>query len=468
MRLFAKIFLCGTIIFSLAFLVSGYYLIDYSFENSLLQELDFALKQYQYDRFTVQAGLIASEDTSANFIENTNKENMILSGLASDIDVLVAFFAEDTQLLYSEIENVNTTFVKKLSDDEYLYQMLNNEQGNFIQIGSQITQNDKKIFFITQTDISGILEQQETLILYFQKIYCIALGIGMLLILFFSMFLVRPLKKMARVANRISSGDYKERMIVNGKDEMSELAESFNQMAESVEEKVKELSKTAKQKEDFVANFAHELKTPLTAMIGYADMLYQKELPRVEVKKAAEHIWNEGMRLESLSFKLMDMIVLNSQEFPLQEVKTDELLSDIEEGLMPLFQEKSLCINSKVESAYIKVDYDLFKTLILNIIDNAIKAGSRNIILSGKKKDAVYKICIEDDGQGIPKEELLRIAEAFYMVDKSRSREQHGAGLGLAIVMRIVKIHGGKLEFESEEGDGTTVSLSLPCEEVSY
>lgn len=467
MKLFAKIFLCGTIIFSLAFLVSGYYLIDYSFENSLLQERDFALKQYQYDRFTVQAGLIASADTSTQFSENTNKENMILGGLASDIDAPVAFFAEDTQLLYSEIENIDTAFIKKLSSDEYLYQMLNNEQGSFLQIGSQITQNEKIIFFITQTDISGLLKQQETLIHYFQKIYGIALGVGMLFILLFSIFLIRPLKKMAKVANRIAGGDYTERIIVNGKDEMSELAESFNQMAESVEEKVRELSDTAKQKEDFVANFAHELKTPLTAMIGYADMLYQKELSRIEVKKAAEHIWNEGMRLESLSFKLMDMTVLNSQEFPLQEMKAEELLSDIEEGLMPILQEKGLQINLEAESTYIKVDYDLFKSLILNVIDNAIKAGSTNIILSGKKHDSVYQICIGDNGQGIPKEELSRITEAFYMVDKSRSRKQHGAGLGLALVMQIAKIHGGKLEFESEEGHGTVVSLLLPCEEVS-
>lgn len=468
MRLFAKIFLWGTIIFSLAFLVSGYYLIDYSFEYSLMQERDFALKQYQYDRFTVQAGLIASADSSVVFIENTNKEDVILSGLASEIDAPAAFFAEDTKLLYSEIKYVNISFIEGLSGDEYLYQMLHNDQGSFIQIGSQITQKDKKIYFVTQTDISRLLKQQETLIHYFQRIYCIALGVGMLFILFFSIVLIRPLKKMARVANRIASGDYKERIIVNGKDEMSELAGSFNQMAESVEEKVKELSNTAKQKEDFVANFAHELKTPLTAMIGYADMLYQKELPRAEIKKAAEHIWNEGMRLESLSFKLMDMTVLNSQEFPLTEVKTDELLSDIVDGLKPLLQEKGFLMYLEVESAYIKVDYDLFKTLILNIIDNSIKAGGKNIKLSGRQNDKVYKICIKDDGQGIPREELSRITEAFYMVDKSRSRKQHGAGLGLALVMQIAKIHGGKLEFESEVGSGTAVNLLIPCEEVSY
>ncbi len=464
MRLLAKIFLCSTIIFSLAFLISGYFLIEYSFENSLIQERDFALKQYQYDRFTVQAGMIADNNQKMN--ESTNGDNMLFKEIAGDIDKPVAFFADDFQSLYSEITEVKNSFLKSLSSDDYFYQMAHKEQGCFIQIGSQISQGNDKIYFVTQVDISNLLQQQDTLISYFQKIYCIALSVGMLLILIFSTFLIRPLKKMARVANRIANGEYEERISTAGRDEISELADSFNQMAAAVEEKVKELSDTAKQKEDFVANFAHELKTPLTAMIGYADMLYQKELSRTEVRKAAEHIWNEGMRLESLSFKLMDMTVLNSQAFLLQEMRTDELLNDIVEGLEPIFQEKGLLIHPKIENTYIKVDYDLFKTLILNIIDNSVKAGSKRIELSGNRKGTSYVISIQDDGHGIPKEELSRITEAFYMVDKSRSRKQHGAGLGLSLVMKIAQIHEGRVEFESEEGCGTLVSFILPCEEV--
>lgn len=105
-------------------------------------------------------------------------------------------------------------------------------------------------------------------------------------------------------------------------------------MAQAVDEKVQELSDSARQKEDFVANFAHELKTPLTSIIGYADRIYKKELSREEQKKAALYIWNEGMRLEALSLKLMDLTILNHKDFCLQEVKTDilfqELTADVE------------------------------------------------------------------------------------------------------------------------------------------
>lgn len=123
-------------------------------------------------------------------------------------------------------------------------------------------------------------------------------------------------------------------------------------MASAVEEKIQELSDAAKQKEDFVANFAHELKTPLTSIIGYADRIYHKELPREEQKKAAWYIWNEGMRLESLSLKLMDMTVLNYRDFVLQEMDVQvlfqELTNDVEflmaeKGIQRLERSKRIC-----------------------------------------------------------------------------------------------------------------------------
>lgn len=467
MRLFAKIFLIGTIVFSLVFLIFGYFFINFTFKNNLDREKDFAIKQYQYDKFAVQAALIDNNDSIIDVGHKGNNLEIIVSGLADDIDAPVAFFAEDGALLYTEIDDIKPAIIERLSYDAYYYQISCDDNEGFIIIGSQMLQDGVTLFFVTQTDISEVMDQQIKLIHYFLRIYCIALGVGMLLILFSSTFLTRPLKRMAKMANQIACGDYSERLIISGKDEMSEVAGSFNQMAEAVEEKVKELSQTARQKEDFVANFAHELKTPLTAVIGYADMLYQKELPHEEVKRAAEYIWNEGMRLESLSFKLMDLTVLNSHEFPLQEVMAKELLKDITDGIKPLLQDRKVAIHLNAESAYIRVDYDLLKTLILNIIDNSIKAGCSNIELSGIKDNSIYHISIKDDGQGIPEGELSRITEAFYMVDKSRSRKQHGAGLGLTLAMRIAQIHGSRLEFESKEGYGTEVSFSLSCEEVS-
>ena len=109
----------------------------------------------------------------------------------------------------------------------------------------------------------------------------------------------------------------------------------------------------------------------------------------------------------------------------------------------------------------IRVEYDLFKTLLLNLADNAIKSGADTICILGRSMDTGYQIVISDNGCGIPEEEIARITEAFYMVDKSRSRKQHGAGIGLALASRIAQLHGAELKFESKLHHGTSVFVTL-------
>jgi signal transduction histidine kinase len=273
--------------------------------------------------------------------------------------------------------------------------------------------------------------------------------------------MTRPIKRLGRAAAGIAGGNYRERLPISSGDEIGDLSKSFNLMADAVEDKINELAENARQKEDFVASFAHELKTPLTSVIGYADILYQKTLPPEQVKDAVWYILSEGLRLEALSLKLMDLIVLNRQDFTLEAMPSAELLHNAVGGLHPLLEEKKVSLHLKVSPAYIKVEYDLFKTLLLNLIDNSIKAGGSVIEVVGRKNGDRYGISVSDNGRGILASELDRITEAFYMVDKSRSRKQHGAGLGLALAARIAEIHGGSLHFESEEGTGTIVTLDL-------
>ena len=114
------------------------------------------------------------------------------------------------------------------------------------------------------------------------------------------------------------------------------------------------------------------------------------------------------------------------------------------------------------------VEPDLMKTVLLNLLDNGRKAVEKEgtLQLLGKKESGGYAFYVKDSGKGIPKEEISRITEAFYMIDKSRARQQGGAGLGLSICAEIVKRHGGTLEFDSEKGLGTTVKVFLPKEQI--
>jgi len=283
----------------------------------------------------------------------------------------------------------------------------------------------------------------------------------MLIILALSALMTRPIKRMQRTAAKIARGRYHERLPASGGDEIGELSLSFNLMADAIEDKIHELTENARQKEEFVANFAHELKTPMTSVIGYADMLYQKPLPPDQIKEAAWYILNEGLRLEALSLKLLDLIVLNRQDFTLEEIQSEALITNILNGLAPMFEEKEISLDLNIRPATVKVEYDLFKTLLLNLIDNAVKAGGERIEITGRAEEDRYRVSVADNGRGIPESELGRITEAFYMVDKSRSRKQHGAGLGLALAAKIAEIHGSSLTIHSREGVGTAVSIDL-------
>lgn len=258
-----------------------------------------------------------------------------------------------------------------------------------------------------------------------------------------------------------AAGNYHRRIKTQARDEIGDLTRSFNQMADTIQDKIGELELAVRQREDFVAAFAHELKTPMTSIIGYADTIYQKRLPPEQVHEAAGYILNEGMRLESLSFKLMELITLDRQDFLLEEMDLGELLRDVEETAFPAALKRKVRLSVTRAPGYARVEYDLFKTLLLNLLDNAFKSGGNQVWLTGEVREDRYRIRIRDNGRGIPADQVQRITEAFYMVDKSRSRREHGAGLGLALCARIAAIHGTELHYDSAEGEGTTVTVEL-------
>ncbi len=505
MKFGAKIFFCVTIFFSIIFLLGGYVLISFSYKTAMELELELAMEQYQYNKFVMQATLITRGE---QWLKGVEKGEYDVSNMAGNMNGMAAFFTLDNVMLFSNFPQ-KMKFSKLLTGieiDKVNYQYITVRNRAYLLIAGLVTGNDSdnhsnsdsngkdnskdtSVYLLTGMDIEKISKQQEQIISKFGGVYFAAVFIGVFLIFGLSAFLTRPIKSLTIATKKIVDGNYQERVKVFSGDEVGQLARNFNQMVCAIEEKIQQLSEIAKQKEDFVANFAHELKTPLTSIIGYANRIYQKELPREEQIQASWYIWNEGMRLEALAFKLMDLTVLNHKNFILQEMRADLLLWELTGDLGYLLDKKKIVIDCFVEPAYIYAEYDLFKTLFTNLIDNAIKAGANHIIVRGnlndrnknrdncieiknieknQKKlgidfDLYYMIQIEDNGCGIPEKELKRITEAFYMIDKSRSRKLHGAGIGLSLAEKIAQIHGSNLKFESDGENGTKVTLCLKC-----
>lgn len=453
MKLFHKIFLCFIIIFGITFQVVGYLLINFAYGNAIEQEKKIAIQDFQYNRYILESILFSEP-------EFFSREEADFAGISRNFTVPIALYGTDGEYIYFNMAVLpgELTF-HEFDDDRISFQIYEKEGESYIFVCDYVSQSGKEMYLITQTDISSVIDTQKSMIDYFQRIYILILCISFPVIFLLTRAVTAPIKKVGKAARRIAGGEYSERINAKGKDEISELAADFNQMAEQVEEKIVQLSHVARQKEDFTANFAHELKTPLTSVIGYADMLYQKDLPRDQVRSAAEYILNEGMRLEALSLKLMDLFVMDKQEFSLEEMSVREIFTNLKQGIEPVCQKRGVRFHMEMADGRIKVDYDLFKTIILNLVDNSVKADCRDIWVKGKAEGGCYQICLEDNGKGIPPEELGRITEAFYMVDKSRSRKQHGAGLGMTLVSKIVEIHKATMEIESDGITGTSVCI---------
>lgn len=459
MKLFHKIFLCFVVIFSITFQVVGYLLINFAYGNAIGQEKKLAFQEFQYNRYILQSILYINPE----FFSEREAE---YAGISDNFTVPVAVYGADGEYIFSNTAMLPGELAfDEGEDDRISFQICEKQGKSYIFVCDYVRQDKSEMYLITQTDISSVINDQKSMIAYFQKVYLGLLCISFPVIFVLTKAITASVKEVGKAAKRIAGGEYSERIRTKGKDEISELASDFNQMAEQVEEKIAKLSDVARQKEDFAANFAHELKTPLTSVIGYADMLYQRDLPREEVKSAAGYILNEGMRLESLSLKLMDLFVLDKQDFVLERMSVREMFHNLEQGIEPMCRKHGVVLHLDIEEGSIRADYDLFKTAILNLADNAIKADGKDLWMNGNQEKHHYRITIKDNGKGIPPEELEKVTEAFYMVDKSRSRKQHGAGLGMALVAKIVEIHKAKMKIESDGKTGTMVSIVFHLQE---
>lgn len=269
--------------------------------------------------------------------------------------------------------------------------------------------------------------------------------------------LTRPLSVLTATSAEIAAGDYGRRTALCTGDEVEEVSRSFDRMADAVQEKIADLEQSVQQREDFMGAFTHELKTPMTSIIGYADLLRTLRADPDEQREAAGAIYHESRRLEALSQKLLELLGLAEQPPALVPVPLASLWEPL----------RALCPGVPLQfpagAPVVQGDADLLLDLLYNLVTNAVKAGEpgQPVRILCAEADGLVRLTVADEGRGIPAEELARVVEPFYMVDKSRARRQGGSGLGLALCQRIAAAHGSELLIESEQGRGTRVTVTL-------
>jgi signal transduction histidine kinase len=267
------------------------------------------------------------------------------------------------------------------------------------------------------------------------------------------------LDHLRETTEKIREGDLSVTAEVKGGDEFTLLAESFNSMLGTIHEQMDALALDAERKQMLVDNMAHELRTPLTSIYGYAEYLEKAAVTEEKRVTAAKYIMSESHRLQKISQLLLDEAYIRGNPPEMAEVPLAPLLGDTVEKLTYKAQQKEVSLTFDGDGSTVMGNETLLSMLFYNLTENAVKACREGGTVRLSCKDGTAAVA--DDGKGMTEEQLTHITEPFYRTDKSRSRAEGGAGLGLALCKRIVTLHGGELQFESAPGKGTRVIVTF-------
>ncbi len=296
--------------------------------------------------------------------------------------------------------------------------------------------------------------------------------VGFTLVAGFFVFslLTRRLRRVQAAMERFERGDHAVRAPVASRDEVGMLAEGFNRLADALVAQMERLRQDDQLRRDLVANVSHDLRSPLASIRGYLETLLLKGegLTPDERRQHTETLLRNTERLGRLVDNLFELSRLDAwQVAPQTEAfSLAELVQDVVVGFVPLAQSRG--VHLSVEPARrltpVRGDLALVERAVTNLVDNAVRytpAGGAVRVRTLSTGDIV-RLAVEDSGVGIPPEDLPRIFDRFYRVEKSRAPGEGGTGLGLAITQRIVELHGSRLEVESTPGAGTTFAFALP------
>ena len=288
-----------------------------------------------------------------------------------------------------------------------------------------------------------------------------ALALSFLVVYFYTAKITDPLRQMSNATKAYAKGDFSKRVKVHGSDELAELCQSFNRMASA-------LSILESSRRSFVANVSHELKTPMTTIGGFIDGMLDGTIPPERREEYLKIVSDETKRLSRLVTSMLNLSKIEAGELELKYSDFD--ISSVIINCMLTFEQiiekKNITVEGfeNIGAVRVYADRDMIYQVIYNLVDNAVKFTNENGVISvftGENNNGEICVSIQNTGDGISSEEIGRIFERFYKVDKSRSYDVKSAGLGLYLSKTIVEMHGGKIYAESVQGNYTRFTFIL-------
>ncbi len=462
MRLFWKHFLGILAILIMMFTIFGTVLLQSCVNMWVEQEVENSLEEITMFQYAFKTAAQGSKGTYQS-------QERLVSGIAENIiksmgnyeDTIVIYNSEKERL-FSQGKHCNELEISDLAAGESIVWCVMERQGvHYLETLSRVNVDGDYFYLEKNHSIQQVYENRDALLQKYYIAMLFLLLVSAVLAVVFSYGFTAPIRRLSRATKILAKGDYSKRVKPSGNDEITGLMEDFNAMADRLEENIDELNDAVRRQEEFTGAFAHELKTPLTSIIGYSELLMAMELSDEARMMSAGYIYQEGKRLERLAYKMMELVRVDKQDIPFRQVAVEELMDSLKATTCPMLIEKKIELRVQTQDACLYGDKDLLLSLLLNVVDNARKACEEDgiITITGVNFADGYQLEIADNGRGMPMQEVPHVAEAFYMVDKSRARKEGGAGLGMALCAKILTLHQARWQIESKEGEGTTIRI---------
>lgn len=462
MRFRLKVTFCMISLMTLLFSIGSCALISRSFQASLAREQTNATESYQLLLNTLQTVGSIQPWTSAAAFSDTLEQIIPQQG-SRWAGVLLTCQGKTIYSTGSAASALAPPQVLPVDDQSALTHLTDSQGKRYIQLSRAFSVGSDTVYLTAATDLTHLYDIRARQQTTFYRIFAVMVVICTLLSYTIAYLLTRSLGRLSQAAREIAAGHWDYRVGLNTGDEIGLLARDFDSMAERVEASVEELQAAMERQEQFVGSFTHELKTPMTSIIGYADLLRSQSLSAEEQQDAVNYIFSEGRRLERLSLTLLNIFALEDGNLTRSPVSLQELVNDLVVHLRPQYAQAGIRLHVRCPAGVCLLEGDLIRSLLLNLLDNARKSFDHggDIWVEAQFTEDGCVLAVQDNGRGIPLDALNHLTEAFYRVDKSRSRRQGGAGLGLTLCAKIAALHDGSIRFDSTPSLGTTVLVTL-------
>lgn len=404
----------------------------------------------------------------------SNISNLVKLLRFYDVNGLNGDLMRDENLKYEIYEDNNIIFSNLLLNTDSIKEKIKPTEDNIKTIINNETLfmsvKDNQYNIIISEDLKDIFKEREEQINFFVKVSFVSSFFIALFLYIIIYFLTRKIDKLNRAVNQIAKGDYSTRVKNLGKDEIGMLAEQFNKMADSVDTNIKEIKQVSENRKNFINNITHEIRTPLTSIIGFSSLMKNGKVNNEnDIIEYSSKIYDEGIYLNSISQRLMDIILLENQKVKLELINISETIQETIKNIKYNFRDVEI-YNEIEADIWLYSDKTLLQSLVTNIIKNAIMAYEKNskkgvFVQLVKEKDGQINLRIIDGGRGMTEEELKKVLEPFYTLNKDRNREISGMGLGLPLCMKICETINATLYIKSKFGEGTIIDIKFKNKE---